>query len=260
MKPSPRKGPLRIGLSANIYQPDAARMAYKGRRLLYMEEGMFHWVLGRQALAFLLPTAPPAGATVDELVQELDGVIMTGGVDMAPESYGEKPLKPEWSGDRHRDEYEIAVVRAALDHDKPLLGICRGHQVLNVALGGTLFQDIRTQNPGALHHRIFDVYEGNSHAVRFERGSGLAQLYGGGPGRINSVHHQAVKDVADRLSVEARSPDDGIVEAVRLKDQSGPYLVGVQWHPELQDATDGTLISPEPLLDEFLAAAARRRR
>jgi putative glutamine amidotransferase len=252
--------PLRIGLSANIYQPDFARMAYKGRRLLFMEEGMFHWVLRRGALAFLLPTSPAdaGGDHVDELVESLDGIIMTGGVDMAPQSYGETPLRPEWAGDKHRDDYEIRLVKAALKHDRPLLGICRGHQVLNVAMGGTLFQDIRTQNPGALHHRIFDVYEGNNHAVRFEAGGHLARLFGQGDGMINSVHHQAVKDLAPLLTVEARSPGDGIVEGARLKDKSGPYLVGVQWHPELQDPADRTLLPPGPLLDEFLAAAKAR--
>jgi putative glutamine amidotransferase len=253
------KGPLRIGLSANIYQPDPARMAYKGRRLLFMEEGMFHWVMRSGALAFLLPTSPGGGVSVDDLVQSLDGIIITGGVDMAPESYGETPLKPEWAGDRQRDQYEIALVQAALKYDKPILGICRGHQVLNVALGGTLFQDIRSQVPGALHHRIFDVYEQNNHAVVMEMGSRLAQLYGVGVGMINSVHHQAAKDIARDLLVEARSQDDGIVEALRLKDRSGPYLVGVQWHPELQGPSDTALLSPAPLLDEFLAEARRRK-
>lgn len=251
--------PLRIGLSSNIYQPDYSRMAYKGRRLLFMEEGMFHWVMRQGALAFLLPTSPSAvGATIEDLVQELDGIIMTGGVDMAPESYGETPLRPEWSGDKHRDDYELALVKAALKFDKPLLGICRGHQVLNVAMGGTLFQDIRTQNPSALHHRIYDVYEGNSHQVAFERSGHLATLYGGREGTINSVHHQAVKDLGQNLVVEARSPTDGIVESVRLKDESGPYLFGVQWHPELQDLSDRTLLSPEPILTEFLAETAKR--
>ena len=252
--------PLRIGLSANIYQPDPGRMAYKGRRLLYMDEGMFHWVMARGALAFLLPTAPPAGATVADVVGGIDGLIVTGGVDVSPLSYGETPLRPEWAGDKHRDDYEIQLVKAALAADKPVLGVCRGHQLLNVALGGTLFQDIRTQNPGSLHHRIFDVYEHNHHDVRLEGAGYLARLYGQTSGRINSVHHQAVKDASPLLVVDARSPEDGIIEAVRLKDRSGPYVVGVQWHPEFQDPADSTLLSPAPLLDELLAAAKHRQK
>ena len=251
--------PLRIGISANIYQPDATRMAYKGRRLLYMEEGMGHWIMGAGVLGFLLPTAPEGGVTPAELIAEVDGVIMTGGVDVCPRSYGEEPLKPEWSGDAHRDAYEIALVTAALAADKPLLGICRGHQLLNVALGGTLYQDIITQNPGALHHRIFDVYEANHHDVQFERGSHLGRIMSAGSGRINSVHHQAIKDPAKELIVEARSPSDGIIEAARLRDQGGAYLLSVQWHPELQDQTDRSLVSATAIRQDFLAAVARRR-
>lgn len=252
------KRPLRIGISANIFQPDQARMAYKGRRLLYMEESMFHWAMTAGALAFLLPTVATDDGALDELVKAMDGIIMTGGVDVSPTSYGEEPLRPEWAGDAHRDAYEIALVKAALAHDKPLLGICRGHQVLNVAMGGSLFQDIRTQNPDALHHRIFDVYEQNRHDVHLERGGHLASLYGTAFGRINSVHHQAVKDLGRGLSVEARSPADGIIEAIRLQDKSGVYLQGVQWHPELQDENDRSVLSSQPILQDFLAAVRRR--
>jgi len=252
--------PLRIGLSANIYQPDYSRMAYKGRRLLYFEEGMAHWLMAAGALPSLLPTSlATGGPSIDDIVGDLDGIVMTGGVDMAPSSYGEKPLRPEWAGDQHRDAYEIALVRAALKLDKPLLGICRGHQVLNVALGGTLFQDVKTQHPGSLHHRIFDVYEGHHHPLALERGGELARLYGAGDRIINSVHHQAVKDLAPQLRVEARCPADGVVEALTLNDRAGPFLLGVQWHPELQDPEEAWLLSPAPLLSAFLAAARARK-
>ena len=253
---------LRIGLSANIYQPDLSRMAYKGRRLLYLEENMAHWVMAAGAFALLLPTTPTlaGGMSVDDMVAELDAIVITGGVDMAPESYGEKPLRPEWAGDKHRDDYEIALVKAALKYDKPILGICRGHQVLNVALGGTLFQDVRSQHPGSLHHRIFDVYEGNHHELTLERGGALAKLYGVSEGMINSVHHQAVKDLAPDLKVEARSPSDGVVEALRLKDASGAFLLGLQWHPELQSDADTALLSPVPVLQALLSAARDRKR
>ncbi len=254
------KGPLKIGLSANVYQPDPQRMAFKGRRLLYVEESMAHWVMAGGALAYLLPSSPSRGISAEDLVESLDGLIITGGVDMSPLSYGETPLRPEWSGDKWRDDYEIALVNAALKLARPILGVCRGHQVLNVALGGTLYQDIRTQHAAALHHRIFDVYEANHHDVTLEKGGGLASLFGASAGRINSVHHQAVKDVAKELRVEARSPDDGIVEGVRFKSRSDPYLLGVQWHPEFQDPGDRSLLGPQPILDEFLAAAKNRRR
>ncbi len=250
--------PLRIGISANIYQPDPNRMAYKGRRLLYMEEGMFHWVMSGGALPFLIPTAQPDHVSVKDLISQVDGVIMTGGVDMAPESYGESALRPEWGGDRHRDLYDIALVREALNQDKPLLGICRGHQVLNVALGGSLYQDVFTQHPESLHHRIFDVYEDNIHDVEFVNGGHLAGIFQSQRGKINSVHHQAVKKLGQGLRIEAVSPEDGVVESVKLYDEGGYYLLGVQWHPELQSRHDTRVVSAVPILEDFLAAVKKR--
>jgi putative glutamine amidotransferase len=250
--------PLKIGLSANVYQPDFSRMAYKGRRLLYLEESMAHWVMASGALAFLLPSTPKQGAKPKDLVRELDGLIITGGVDMSPLSYGEKPIRPDWVGDKWRDDYEIALVKAALALEKPVLGICRGHQVLNVALGGSLYQDVYTQHPGALHHRIFDVYEQNYHQVKLEKGGKLARMFGKTTGVINSVHHQAVKRLAKDLTIEARSPQDDVVEALTMKDPKAPFYLGVQWHPEFQSPAEKTLLSPKPILEAFLAAAALR--
>src|SRR5690606_35961872 len=142
----------------------------------------------------------------------------------------------------------------AFERRKPILGVCRGHQVINVALGGTLFQDIQTQNEGAFLHRNWDIYEYNFHDVVIEPGSHLQRLYGGAmAGRINSVHHRAVKDLASVHAIEARSTDDGIVEAVRwTKDER--YVRGVQWHPEFQDPADGSLLDPDLILREFLSA------
>ena len=117
-----------------------------------------------------------------------------------------------------------------------------------------------SQHPGALHHRIFDVYEGNHHELKLETKGILFQLYGQHEGIINSVHHQAVKDLAPQLVVEARSPADAVVEALRLKDASGSFLLGLQWHPELQNDTDEHLLSPVPVLTALLEAAKKRRR
>lgn len=253
-----KASPLRIGLSANVYQPDFSRMAYKGRRLLYAEESMAHWVMASGSLAFLLPSSPKGGASPKDLMASLDGLIITGGVDMSPLSYGEKPLRPEWSGDKWRDDYEIALIKAALDLDKPLLGICRGHQVINVALGGSLYQDVYTMHPKAIHHRIFDVYERNYHHVKLEKGGRLHRMFKKSDGVINSVHHQAVKKLAKPLQVEARSALDGVVEAFSMKGKDA-FVLGVQWHPEFQDPKERTLLSPKPILAEFLGAAKARR-
>lgn len=263
------KGPLRIGLSASMLHPDPERNLFKGKRLLYLEESMAHWLMAEGAFVFLLPTEPPptegrtAATSIADMVSALDAVIMTGGVDVAPECYGEAPLRPEWAGDRHRDDYEIEIIKTAVANDKPLLGICRGLQIMNVAFGGSLFQDIQTQNPEALVHREAALYDGNQHRVQIEPASGLGRLYAGvRTATINSVHHQAVKDPGKDVVIEARSADDGIVEALRLRDstRTGVYCAAVQWHPEFQDPSDGRLLGRGPILEDFLSAARKRRR
>lgn len=271
--------PPRIGISACFMHPDDERLIFKGKTLLYLEQSMAHWVQSGGALTYLVPTiAPGAPATLDDLVDDLDGLLLHGGADVCPRSYGEEPLRPEWEGDEIRDRYELDLVRAFHDAGKPVLGICRGAQILNVAFGGTLYQDITTQadeverrfaeeptsrpdGPDVRIHRSQELYDRNLHQVDLVEGSSLAMLTGTeGTVLVNSVHHQAVKDVGDGLVVEARSTDDGIVEALRLDDPLGRYVVAVQWHPEFfAGVDDGTMFDNRPMLDEFLARAVERR-
>jgi putative glutamine amidotransferase len=218
----------------------------------------------RDVLAFMVPS-PDGGTrregsrvTVHAYAGELDGLVLMGGADVSPTSYGETPLKPQWSGDRIRDDYEIALMRAFAEAGKPVLGLCRGAQVINVAMGGTLYQDIPTQRPDALRHRMQSIYEKNCHATSIAAGSGLARLYpGASVVKTNSVHHQAVKDLGRDLVVEAWSEPDRIVEAIRWTGPS--YVFGVQWHPEFHPPGDESFIDDTPLLDDFLATAARCR-
>src|SRR5580765_2166311 len=220
---------LKIGISACFFHEDPQRAIFKGMTLQYIEQNVAHWLMQRDVLAFMVPSPegrtkrPGSKATVDAYAGELDGLLLMGGSDVSPESYGEKALKPEWNGDRIRDEYEIALLRAFMDEGKPVLGVCRGAQVINVALGGTLYQDIAAQRNGALNHRNWDIYHENTHATSIVPGSRLSGLF---PGtalvKTNSVHHQAVKDLGRELTVEAWSEPDRIVEALRW---SGPSQV-----------------------------------
>lgn len=258
--------PLRIGLSARIMHDPPRELGFHGKTLQYLEQSIAHWIMAHGALAFMIPTIVSGGELqrpapgVRDYVSTLDGLLLQGGSDVSPETYGQTPLAPEWSGDRVRDRYEIELLREFISQRKPVLGICRGAQLINVAFGGTLYQDIATQVPGAIPHRDPLAYYELAHAVRIEPGSALAELYPepGKPHEVSSIHHQAIDTLGDGLVVEARSVPDGIIEAIRRVGAS--YVVGVQWHPELHDDAGRELLDDSPLLMEFLRCAEERRR
>ena len=233
---------IKIGVSPRLLHPQPGARGVHTRVLHYLEDAIAQWLLAR-ALLFMVPLSERAG----DYAQALDALVLQGGADISPLAYGEEPLKPEWAGDPVRDRYEIELVRAFTEAGKPVLGICRGAQLINVALGGSLHQDVPA-------HRS-DDYDQHAHEVRLEPGSGLARLYGEtGPRRVVSIHHQAIKRLAPGLRVEARA-DDGVIEAVRGTGAS--YICAVQWHPEFHGGRAGFL-DGGPLLDEFLTAAAGR--
>jgi len=246
---------LRIGISACFFHADPERPVFKGKTLLYAEESMLDLVGRAGALALMVPRPVTTGPTIDDYVDLLDGLLLEGGSDVCPRSYGEEPLRPQWEGDEIRDRYEIELIHAFHDAGKPVLGICRGIQILNVAFGGSLYQDITTQVPGSADHRNWDIYDANHHEIDLVAGSRLADLYGGAERvTVNSVHHQAVRDLADGFVTEAVSTTDGIVEAVRRPGER--FVAGVQWHPEFTPLGDTEQIAAAPVIDDFLAAAA----
>lgn len=167
-------------------------------------------------------------ASYAELV---DGVLFSGGEDVDPAFYGEDQL---WAcGDvlPLRDAFEIKLARILLEKypEKPVLGICRGEQVLNVALGGALYQDLKSQLPGCIAHQQHQIAPYTSHKVMINAGSKLHEIYGETQIMANSHHHQAVKDIAEGLAVTATATD-GVIEGFEKPDH--PYFVAVQWHPE----------------------------
>jgi gamma-glutamyl-gamma-aminobutyrate hydrolase PuuD len=254
---------LRIGLSARLMHRPPAELGFPGKTLQYLEQSMAHWIMSHGALVLMVPTIDQhlglqrAQISVHDYVAALDGLVLQGGADVSPTSYREEPQRPEWSGDRVRDLYEIELLWEFVIQGKPVLGVCRGAQLINVACGGTLWQDINEYVPGAVAHRDGDLYDQFHHAIDFIPGGHLASLYPDQRGgRVNSIHHQAVRNLGADLVAEAVSRDDWLVEAIRWKGSG--YLFGCQWHPEFHcGGTD--LLDSGPILRDFLAAAERAR-
>jgi putative glutamine amidotransferase len=196
---------------------------------------------------------PLALPGVTDLVARLDGLLLTGGPDLEPAAYDQRPHAQLGSTEPRLDAFEYAVVREAVRLRLPILGVCRGVQALNVARGGTLHQHLPDVVGEGIAHRQSEVGRCPTHVVEVLAGTRLARVVGPGQLRVNSFHHQAVDQLGADLRVCARAPD-GTIEAV--EDPAAPFVVGVQWHAE-------TLVEGEAhraLFDELVTAAASRRR
>jgi putative glutamine amidotransferase len=188
-----------------------------------------------------LPLALPGLASegvIAEIVARCDGILLTGGDDINPKLYARHVpaglARPVTAADRIRDLRETILISELFRQRKPVFAICRGHQMLNVALGGTLVVDIARQIPGALNHERMDKKREIVHQARLTAGSLLVKITGKQSLGVNSTHHQAIAAVAGPLCITARS-DDGVVEAMELKREEArllPYLMTVQFHPE----------------------------
>jgi putative glutamine amidotransferase len=254
---------LRIGVSARIFHPEPGAKGLRGKTLQYLEESIAHWVMSRDVLVFMIPTVGhqgmlhPSNIRLRDYAKHLDGLLLQGGADVSPQSYAEQATSPEWPGDRVRDMYELELLHEFIESGKPVLGVCRGCQLINVAFGGTLYQDIATDVPTAAAH-VNENYDQHRHGIHFPDGSTLANMF---PGRrdaiVNSIHHQAVKTIGRDLNIEAVSASDGIIEAIRYR--RAPFVMGVQWHPEFHRAGGPELLDCTPLLDTFLRVARETR-
>ena len=195
--------------------------------------------------------------TPAEVVRRVDALLLTGGGDVDPALYGEAAHATFQASEEGRDHYEIALTRAAAEAGLPIFAICRGMQLLNVAMGGTLVQDIPSMVNGAVPHAVTEPRFAIAHEVWVSRGSRLAEIMGdkleGETCQVNSRHHQAVKTVAPGWEVTGTAPD-GVIEAI---EQPGDvFRVAVQWHPENFWRTGEF----RPLFEGFIEAAQRARR
>lgn len=190
----------------------------------------------------------PGDTRIDDYLDLVDGLVLTGGGDIDPGHYGGSTHDTLYSVDRERDEMELQLVRAVLRRRTPTFGVCRGAQILNVAMGGSLIEHLPLEVGETVLHRA-PPREPTPHAVQVTPGSRLAAVLGTTELQPMSWHHQAIRRLADGLEVVARAPD-GTIEAVELP--SHPWLIAVQWHPELTARTDPT---QQRLFDALVAAA-----
>jgi putative glutamine amidotransferase len=181
----------------------------------------------------------------NEMLKLIDGLILSGGADIDPARFGDRDIHPEtYDIIPERDAAEFALAAGALERDMPLLGICRGIQVLNVVMGGTLYQDVADQfRPDIAHRQQAENVPANQagHTVNATNGSLLERVYGLTRIPVNSFHHQAVKDPAPELIVSGTA-DDGLIEAIESPGHR--FVIGVQWHPELMYETDQSHLAP----------------
>jgi len=199
-------------------------------------------------IAVLLPPDAALTADPDALLDALDGLILAGGRDVDPATYGAERHAAADEPRTERDEFEIALARRAMERDIPVLGVCRGMQVMNVARGGTLVQHLPEHVGNETHRRSVGTFDGNDHPVRLVPGSLAARTTGEEHHGTLSHHHQGIAQVGDGLQVSGWSDDDDLPEA--LEDPELRFALGVQWHPEAD---------PESPVIAALVEAARRR-
>ena len=244
---------IKIGVSSCFLYPDPDREVFSKKTLCYLENDMAKYLTKKQVFPVLIPDVDED--VLVDFISEMDGFVFQGGADIAPESYGESPLHREkWHGDRYRDAYELRILDYAINHHKPVLGICRGFQLLNVYFGGTLIQDIETFHSDAIQHRDSDLYDQLIHTIEFTENGLLERLH---PGlkekKVNSVHHQGIKELGSKLEVLAYCEEDGMIEAFQWKGDLEGKVLGIQWHPEFFYNYDGQLISGETIYSHFLS-------
>jgi putative glutamine amidotransferase len=201
----------------------------KKRECTWMLPGYEELLMASGAIPLVLPITD-SEADLRQTASMLDGVLLTGGHDIDPATYGQQ--RQPWCDEStpERDVMENLLIDAALAEGLPILGICRGIQMLNVHLGGTLCQDIPTERPSEIDHHMAKPYDRVAHEVDVAEGSLLAGIVGAGRLGVNSCHHQAIRDLASGLRVAARA-SDGVIEATELEGRD--FVLCVQWHPEL---------------------------
>jgi len=216
-----------IGISANILTIDTGCLL--GRERVFIGQDYIRAIMQAGGIPLILPILDCDESTIRQL-DLVDGLLLSGGGDVDPNLYGQEPHQLLEATYLQRDLYEMTLLRHANMKKIPVLGICRGLQIMNVSFGGDLYQDLKEHDQIALQHRQKSQLYQESHLVDVQKGSILERICQSDSIRTNSLHHQAIKNLGKGLNVSGRSRD-GIIEAIEKIDH--PFMLGVQWHPEL---------------------------
>ena len=239
---------IKIGVTPGMIYPDKNRGSFAPKKLNFIVEDMGRYLNREGVMPVLIPSLES-----DQLklfVEEMNGIVLQGGSDIAAETFGEKPIG-EWKGDRERDLIELEILKYALEFGKPIFGICRGFQLMNVYFGGTLYQDIPTQFKTDTSHRGTD-YDQNTHTISIKENSFLYRISDfKTEAEVNSIHHQGIKTLGEGLEAIAWGSDH-MVEAFYHEENPEGNVMGVQWHPEFNWNNGQNLLSAERLYNHFL--------
>lgn len=222
-----------------------------------MNQRYVHAVMAAGGVPVLVPLLAEDPATLREIYDRIDGILVPGGVDIDPSYYRTPRHEKLGRLDPARDTSELVIARWAVKEGKPLLGLCRGLQVLNVALGGSLWQDIGEERPDSIKHDFFPTAgwsrDHRGHVVEVRADSRLGDAVGSGVVPVNSMHHQGIRELGSRLGATAVAPD-GLIEGVEAEEG---FAVGVQWHPEMFEGGEAGV---GRLFEAFIDAARGRAR
>jgi putative glutamine amidotransferase len=254
MKQPSRSQPPLIGITADLSEVPVKRAGSAQESNLFLPQRYCRAIQIAGGIPLILPPVP-SRLGLDAILERLDGVLISGGnFDIHPNYYGEKPLRALGAIKQERTEFELELVHSALNRDLPLLGICGGVQAINVALGGSLYQDIATQLPNAGEHQLAAKKHQGGHEIKIESGTRLRQILQRQTLEVNTTHHQAVKKLGKGLIVNATAAD-GLIEGI--ESLAHTFVLGLQWHPEVLAFRD---LRQRRIFSSLIAFAKRLRR
>jgi putative glutamine amidotransferase len=254
-----------IGVSARIAKPQKDHAGRLSKTANTVDQHLAQWIASMGLLPFLIPSmhhktsayqSVNVGIGAVDYARLCDGLILQGGADVSPTYYGQTALRDDWAGDPIDDAYEMGLVEAFLEQGKPIFGICRGMQLLNVMFGGSLYQDVSSQMAHTKPHGT-DAREYHTHTVSLIGRTPMHGWFKSCEGHVVSSHHQAVCNLGDGMQVQGLS-DDGVIEALHW---SGPsFVAGVQWHPEYHNVHTGKeMLCSQALMLPFQDAVFKRQ-